>query len=138
MIMEQVRAMTGLELDKGAGMPSDLVIRTSRQEGVLVLHYAGDLSLANLATARDDLRGRLTEAGKQPRILIDMEGVKFADSSGLGFFIAALKTVREAGGDLKVVNLNAYLLAIFRLINLNYIIDCYDSLDRAVASFERA
>lgn len=137
MIMEQVRAMTGVEFDKGAE-PMDLEIRTSRRDGVLVLHYVGDLSLVNLAKARDDLKERLVQAGERPRILIDMEGVKFADSSGLGFFIAALKTVRQAGGDLKVVNLNAYLLAIFRLINLNYIIDCYDSLDRAVASFERA
>ena len=46
-------------------------------------------------------------------------------------FIGTLKKLRDAGGDLILVNLNAYIYGIFKLIQLQHIIKTFDSLDEA-------
>ena len=69
------------------------------------------------------------------KIIIDLEDVEYIDSSGLGFFIGTLKKVKELKGDLKLAHLNAYMMGIFKLINMHYIIEIHENLEKAIKSF---
>jgi len=132
---------------------STLTITRSRKGSVNVLHFSGDLDLRTLDQARDAVNGLLdsvtgarlqtAKGGKTPspkrqtppNLVIDLREVEYIDSSGLGFFIGSLKRIKESKGDLKLANLNAYMLGIFKLINMHYIIDVFDNLEKAVDSF---
>jgi anti-sigma B factor antagonist len=69
------------------------------------------------------------------KIVIDLEGCEYIDSSGLGFFIGSLKKIKEQKGDLKLAHLNAYMMGIFKLINMHYIIEIHENLEKAIKSF---
>src|SRR5438309_11255044 len=68
--------------------------------GVTVLAPSGRLDVAGAPALKD----AVSEAVKngQPRLVIDMEGVSFVDSSGLGSVVAALKQVRSSKGELSL------------------------------------
>ena len=100
------------------------------------MKLSGDLDSQNLPAARKVLAESL-EAGNK-KILIDLEGVGYIDSSGLGFFIGSLKKIKELGGDLKLFKLNAYMLGIFRLIHLDYVLELHEDMEKAISSFEKA
>ena len=46
-----------------------------------------------------------------------------------------MKKLRDAGGELILINLNAYIYGIFQLIQLQHIIRTYDSLEEASKEF---
>src|SRR5258706_7557803 len=68
--------------------------------GVTVLAPSGRLDVAGAPALKD----AVSEAVKngQPRLVIDMEGVSFVDSSGLCSVVAALKQVRSSKSDLRL------------------------------------
>lgn len=114
--------------------PKPLNIAKSRNGAVTVMKFSGDLDLQSLPEAKKSLAD-LMDAG-QVKILLDVEKVDYIDSSGLGFLIGSLKRVRELKGEMKLVGLNAYMLGIFRLIHLDYVLPIFDSVEKAMASFE--
>ena len=145
------------DLTRGMSLPavakrSQLSITRSKKGAIEVLHFVGDLDMRTLGQAREAL-GELLEkeepAEKRPakgaraaakpsgppNIVIDLAKVEYIDSSGLGFFIGSLKKIKEFKGTLKLANLNAYMMGIFKLINMHYIIDVFDDLEKAVSSF---
>lgn len=103
------------------------------QKGYTILSLIGDLDMWTLPQAKE----RVSELiGQQKvKLVLDLEKMNYIDSSGLGFFIGTLKKLRDAGGDLMLVNLNAYIYGIFKLIQLQHIIQTYDSLDEAAKHF---
>lgn len=96
---------------------------------LVVLSLIGDLDMWTLPLAKERISGLVNEG--KVKIILDLERMNYIDSSGLGFFIGTLKKLRDAGGDLILVNLNAYIYGIFKLIQLQHIIKTFDSLDEA-------
>lgn len=129
--------------------------------GIRVLHFSGDLDIKTLPKAKEVLDGLLepeakpakAAAKKAPakatkatkakpakpagplKLVIDLADCEYIDSSGLGFFIGSLKKVKEQKGDLKLAHLNAYMMGIFKLINMHYIIEIHENLEKAIKSF---
>lgn len=103
------------------------------EKGYVVLSLIGDLDMWTLPLAKERIN-QMVQEGKV-RLVLDLEKMNYIDSSGLGFFIGTLKKLRDAGGDLKLINLNAYIYGIFKLIQLQHIIQTYDSLDEATKQF---
>ncbi|MDP7422659.1 MAG: STAS domain-containing protein [bacterium] len=100
---------------------------------ITLLMITGDLDMYTLPKAKNTIN-HITETGRN-RILIDLKNMDYIDSSGLGFFIGTLKKLKEKGGDLKLMNLNSYIQGIFKLINLNYIIEIFEDRETAIKHF---
>jgi len=116
---------------------SKLTVSSKQENGIVILKFEGDLVGQTMEVARQNFADAVEAMnGVAPRFIIDLEACEFMDSSGLGFFLGCLKKIREAQGDLKLANINAYMIGIFRLINLHYIIDCHETLEKAIASFQ--
>src|SRR5207245_9653395 len=91
----------------------------SRQtdSGVTVLAPTGRLDVAG-APALKDAVSEAMKSGK-PRLVIDMEGVSFVDSSGLGSVVAALKHLRSSQGALRLVVANHGGRVVLRVATLD-------------------
>jgi len=73
----------------------------------------------------------MVENGKK-KLVIDMSGVVFVDSSGLSALISALKIARESGGWLKLVSLQEQPLSVIKLMLLDRIFEILPSAEAGV------
>jgi len=73
-------------------------------------------------------RGRL-------KILVDLDGVTYIDSSGVGMMVAQLKTVQRRGGDMRLLRLNSRGQRLFSLLKLRSTFEIFDDEALAVRSF---
>ena len=110
-------------------MPSSTDIRDV--SGWSVLSVAGDLDIY----AAPRLRGELVDliAAGTHRLVVDTGGVTFIDSTGLGVLIGALKRVRAADGELRVVASGEPVVRMLRVTGLHRVFSTFATLDEAVA-----
>jgi len=107
----------------------------SRQtdSGVTVLAPTGRLDVAG-APALKDAVSQAMKNGK-PRLVIDLEGVSFVDSSGLGSVVAALKQVRSSQGDLRLAAPNQQVRVVLELTTLDRVFPYYATVEEALSDF---
>jgi anti-sigma B factor antagonist len=103
------------------------------EKGITVLAPTGRLDVTGAPT----LKEAVTDAVKngQPRLVIDMEGVSFVDSTGLGSVIAALKLVRSSQGDLRLAAPNQQVRVVLELTTLDRVFPYYPTVEEALADF---
>ena len=107
-----------------------------RQAGdVVVLDLDGEVRIGDSATA---LRSAIRDlvAGSSNRILLNLAGVKYIDSSGIGELIANYTTVGRAGGQLKLLNLTEKVQDLLVITKLLTVFDVYDNEAEALSSFK--
>ncbi len=80
------------------------------------------------------LRGELKTAldAKTSRIVVDMGGVSFVDSSGLATLIEGLQKVKAYQGELFLCNLSKTVYGVFQLANLDHIFQIKETRDSAL------
>lgn len=89
-------------------------------------------------TTSSELERALDSLLKQGRFLIvvDLGNVDYISSAGWGIFISEIKSIRENGGDLKLVRMVPDVYEIFELLEFHHILDVYDTVDEAINKFE--
>lgn len=107
-------------------------IRT--QEGITVFELIGELDMYTLPRAQEIVDMLIEQ--ERFNILMDLAKLEYVDSSGIGFFTATLKILRDHNGDLKIVKLHPYIKRLFDLIHLDYFISIYDNYDEAMSDFK--
>ena len=65
--------------------------------------------------------------------MLDLEGVDFLDSTGLGTIVSALKRARTHGGDLRLVCTEARITRLFEITGLDKAVPLHPTLDAAIA-----
>jgi anti-sigma B factor antagonist len=70
------------------------------------------------------------------KVVIDMKGVRWVSSSGLGTLIASLTSVKSKGGELRLANVTDKVESLFAITQLVKVFKTYESVDRAIASFK--
>jgi anti-sigma B factor antagonist len=72
----------------------------------------------------------------ETKILVDLAGVTYIDSSGVGMMAAKLKTVRDKGGDIRLIRLNSRGHRLFSVAKLHTAFEIFDDEAMALRSFE--
>jgi anti-anti-sigma factor len=72
------------------------------------------------------------------KIVLDLGGVNYIDSSGVGMIVAKLKTLKEKGGDMKLLHLNRRAESLFGMLKLLFVFERFDDEAAAVRSFARS
>ncbi len=108
-------------------------IRKDTVENATVLKLTGRLDASSSKTVKETVKD-LLETGVCNMVL-DMEGIDFIDSTGLGSLVAALRSVTNKGGEIKIAGLRERVRVIFELTRLHRIFDIYDNGVEAAASF---
>lgn len=111
-----------------------LEVQTRQTEGgVTVVAPSGRLDVAGAPALKDAMNG-LADSGA-PRVVIDMEGISFADSTGLGSVIAALKQIRNRQGELRLAAPNQQVRVVLELTTLDRVFPYYATLEDALSGF---
>lgn len=105
----------------------------------------GEVSLLDLSgrLVLDDgdglLRDRVNDLVGRGRlkIVVNLQEITYIDSCGLGVLIAKLVSVRNKGGDLKLLHLSPRSHRIFEICKLENVFEAFDSEADAIASFSR-
>ena len=95
----------------------------------VVLALEGRLTAAVAPQLRSAV-SELVENGRS-RVAIDLAGVDFIDSSGLGALVGALKATRIVGGDLRIAAAGEQVRQVLRLTNLDRVLHVYPEAEGA-------
>jgi anti-sigma B factor antagonist len=71
------------------------------------------------------------------KIIIDLGAVDYISSAGWGIFISEIKSIRQRGGDLKLVRMVPDVYEVFELLEFHNILEAYDSLEEAIDDFKK-
>ena len=69
------------------------------------------------------------------RVVIDLKGVKWMNSSGLGVLMASWGSLRKEGGNMKLANISEKINSLLMITQLMQFFETYQSVERALASF---
>lgn len=106
---------------------------TTEEVGVrTVVHVAGEIDVASADRLRERVALLLSEG--RTDLVVDLTGVSFMDSTGLGLLVGTLKRVRLAGGRFELVVDSERLLKVFRITGLTQVFTIHDTLEGALAS----
>ncbi len=107
-----------------------------RQAGdVTVLDLDGEVRIGDSATAlRSAIRNLVT--GGNNKLLLNLAGVRYIDSSGIGELIANYTTVGRSGGQLKLLSLTEKVQDLLVITKLLTVFDVYDDESEALSSFK--
>lgn len=109
----------------------DLTLETRDVDGRTVVAVAGEIDVYTAPKLRDKIT-ELVAAGVYD-LIIDLEGVEFLDSTGLGVLVGGLKKVRANDGSLQLVCTQERLLKIFRITGLAKVFVIHESGASALA-----
>ena len=111
----------------------DLEISSERtEEGVAVIQVAGELDLYTAPSLKEHLLSALEDGAL--KVVVDMSGVHFIDSSALGVLIGGVKRLKPNDGRLVLVSVDENVNWIFRITGLNNVFDIFASREEALAS----
>ena len=107
----------------------------SRQadNGVTVVAPTSRLDVAGAPALKDAISEALKNG--PPRVVLDMEGISFVDSTGLGSVIAALKQIRSSQGDLRLAAPNQQVRVVLELTTLDRVFPYYSTVEEALTGF---
>lgn len=103
----------------GSDLPASDGFRVSVQDeaGRPTVVVEGEVDVATAPALRDELY-RLIEQGSNT-IVVDLAGMDFIDSTGLGVFVGALKRSRERGGGVELRGLKPSARKVFEITGLD-------------------
>ena len=109
---------------------------SERQGGdVTVLDMSGKITIGEGSVALRMAIRRLLEESKK-RILLNLAGVNYIDSSGIGELVSSYTAINKEGGQLKLLNLTQKLQDLLTITKLLTVFDVYESEAEALESFK--
>ncbi len=111
-------------------------VNTRNVDGVTILDLSGRITLGEGSVVlRDAIRDLLAKGDKN--ILLNLGDVSYIDSSGIGELVSAFTSVKNAGGELKLLNLTKKVQDLLQITKLYTVFDIKDDETSAVGAFTR-
>ena len=112
-----------------------LTINAREVAHVTILDVTGRIVLGDeIGSLRDTVRNLLADGKK--KIILNLAGVDYIDSSGVGELVSSYTTVRNAGGELKLLNLTQKVQDVLYVTKLYTVFDVREDEFTAVKSFD--
>ena len=103
----------------------------------MVVEVAGELDLHSAPQLRAEV-GRAIEQGGAPLLVVDLSGVTFLDSTGVGVLVGALKRAREAGGALHFCGAQPRVRRVFEITGLIGALPLFATREEALSALTPA
>ena len=105
------------------------------QDGVVVLEPRGKIMGGPDASLLHEKLHEYIEQDKK-RIIIDLSGVDWMNSTGLGILISGFTTLRNHKGELKLANVTDKIQSLLTITKLVTVFESHDSVENAIKSFD--
>lgn len=105
-----------------------LTIESTTHDDVCIICPHGEIDANTVC----DFRQALADLGAPRCLVIDLAGVAFLDSAGLGALIGAIRRIREAGGDVALAGARPPLRRLLLTTGLDRIVNVEDTVDLAI------
>ncbi|GAA1132900.1 STAS domain-containing protein [Nocardioides aquiterrae] len=125
--------MTGVTEHADDGL---LELSVEAGEASCVLRLSGELDVYTTARLRAALTQQLVDEGRV-HVVVDLTGVTFLDSSGLGTLVRAQRQARGLRGSFAVVCGEGPVLRVMSLTGLTHVLRVHDTLEAATAELPR-
>ena len=114
------------------GQTVELRLESKSEGDWTVLEVGGEVDLSTAAS----LRARIEQIvhGGARRLVVDLNGVGFMDSSGLSVLVAGMKTMREAGGEFTLACRGESILKVFSVTGLDRVFAISGSVTEATGA----
>jgi anti-sigma B factor antagonist len=114
---------------------AELDVKERQAGDVTILDMTGDVRIGEGAISLRDSIRTLADQGKK-KVLLNLAGVKYMDSTGVGELIANYTTIKRQGGQLKLLNLTDRIQNLLVITKLLTVFDSYDNEAEALKSFQ--
>jgi anti-sigma B factor antagonist len=114
---------------------AELDVKERQAGDVTILDMTGEVRIGEGAISLRDSIRNLADQGKK-NVLLNLAGVKYMDSSGVGELIANYTTIKRQGGQLKLLNLTDRIQNLLVITKLLTVFDSYYNEAEALKSFE--
>jgi len=108
-------------------------ISTRRSGNATILDIEGDIDLYNSPELRRVLLGALREKGTG-RVIVNLKGVRYIDSSGVASLVEGLKVSREVGNRLSLIGLSPAAREVLELSRLIRVFEVYENEEQALGA----
>src|SRR6476661_7991703 len=114
-----------------------LTAKTRRVGSVAIVDLNGRITLGeSTGILRDELRSLLSQGSKH--IVLNMAGVTYVDSAGLGELVGAYTTATNQGGAVKLLNLQTKMKDLLQVTKLHTIFPAFEDEKAAIARLGQA
>ena len=113
---------------------AELDVKERQAGDVTILDLRGEVRIGEGSIALRDAIRQLADTGKK-KLLLNLAGVSYIDSSGIGELIANYTTVSRQGGQLKLLKLTDRVQNLLVITKLLTVFDAYEDEAEALKSF---
>jgi anti-sigma B factor antagonist len=117
---------------RGAGGFMDLKLGHYNKDGVEVVDVEGEIDIYTAPRLRELITDLVSK--NTCHLVVNMDKVKFLDSTGLGVLVGGLNRVRAHDGSLDLVCTQERILKIFRITGLTKVFGIHQTVDQAIAA----
>lgn len=110
----------------------DLKGRIEGRDVLVVSLDVDNLDASNVREFRETIAAVVKD---RLRVVVDLSGVKFVDSSGLGALISCQRIMNARKGELRLCSLGSNVRSLFELMRMQRVFDIHDSKESALRSF---
>lgn len=114
-----------------------MMLETKNIKDILVVSLKETPRLNSLIV--EAVKDKLLELFNKPntRVVFDLKGITYIDSSGFGVFLSAIKAANNNYGQFKICNVHPEVMELFKLLQLHHVFEIYDELEPCLESFNR-
>ena len=112
-----------------------LQITTREFDRVIVVDAVGKLTLSDSRTQLRDLIHVLCNTGHK-KFLLNLAGVDYIDSDGMGELVRCYSVVRQRGGEMKLAQVNKRVADLLQITRLNTLFEIYSEEPVALRAFQ--
>jgi anti-sigma B factor antagonist len=110
----------------------DLGFEVDQRGRYTVLSVRGEVDVYTAPRLRERLIELVSQGSHQ--VVVDLDGVDFLDSTGLGVLVGGLKRLRSHDGDMILVCTQPRILKVFEITGLTKVFSIHDSVESATAA----
>ena len=110
--------------------PTDIQISTETKGSAAVVRPVGDIDLSRSPVLREAIKRVL--AKKPARLIVDLAGVEYMDSSGVATLVEAMQLTKRGGNDLVICSLTDRVRSIFEIARLEQVFAIENDVESAL------
>jgi anti-sigma B factor antagonist len=113
-------------------MAENLIIDIQERGDVTIVSIKGEVDLYTAPTLKEQIADLV--AGGKTNLAVDLGGVEFMDSTGLGVLIGGLKRCKEVGGGLALVAPREPVVKVLSITGLDKVFSIHETVEQAASS----